>query len=170
MQLADIIIISILYTVMAILVIAAISDIRHRRIPNILPIILIILYSIFALMTHFHDDAYQLNVIDGVLTGGILLACGLVLFALGAMGAGDIKLAAALGLFAGSQYITAFLILMTLSGGLLSGVVWVHMKLSPKQNKVDGANRHSVPYGVAISISGIWLCIQLLHVANFAIR
>lgn len=166
---ADIIIISTLCAVMVVLIIAAISDIRHRRIRNILPLILIGLYGVFILTAQLQSDTYQVNIINGLLTGGITLAGGLVLFALGAMGGGDVKLAAALSLFAGTQYIAEVLILIALSGGLVTGVTWAYTKLRQKQNKVDAANRHSVPYGVAISISGIWLCIQLLKVANFAI-
>ncbi len=165
---ADIIIISTLCAVMVILAIAAVSDIRHRRIQNILPLILIGLYGIFALTAQLQNDIYQVNIINGLLTGGIILAGGLVLFALKAMGGGDVKLAAALSLFAGTQYIAEVLILIALSGGLVTGVTWAYTKVRQKQNKVDAANRHSVPYGVAISISGIWLCIQLLKVANFA--
>lgn len=166
---ADIIIIFTLCAAMAVLVIAALSDIRHRRIRNILPLILIGLYGIFALTTQLQSDVYQVNIINGLLTGGSMLVGGLVLFALGAMGGGDVKLAAALSLFAGTQYIAGVLILIALSGGLVTGVIWAYAKIRQKQNKVDAANRHSVPYGVAISISGIWLCIQLLKVANPAI-
>lgn len=166
---ADIIIISTLCAVMVVLIIAAISDIRHRRIRNILPLILIGLYGVFILTAQLQSDTYQVNIINGLLTGSLTLAGGLVLFALGAMGGGDVKLAAALSLFAGTQYIAEVLILIALSGGLVTGVTWAYTKLRQKQNKVDAANRHSVPYGVAISISGIWLCIQLLKVANLAI-
>ena len=166
---ADIIIISTLFAVMVTLIIAAVSDIRHRRIRNILPLILVGLYGIFALTAQFQNDAYQVNIINGLVTGGIILAGGLVLFALGAMGGGDVKLAAALSLFAGTQYIAGVLILIALSGGLVTVVTWAYTKVRQKQNKVDAANRHSVPYGVAISISGIWLCIRLLEDANFAI-
>lgn len=166
---ADIIIISTLFAVMVTLAIATVSDIRHRRIRNILPLILIGLYGIFALTTQLQGDANQVNIINGLLTGGTILAGGLVLFALRAMGGGDVKLAAALSLFAGTQYIAEVLVLIALSGGLVSGVTWAYTKVRQKQNKVDAENRHSVPYGVAISISGIWLCFQLLKVANIAI-
>lgn len=163
-----IIIIITLSAVMAILVIAAVTDIKHRRIPNILSLIMVGLYGVFALSAHLPGSEYQVDILNGLLIGGIMLTVGMGLFALGAMGAGDIKLAAALSLFAGSHYIAAVLILITLSGGLIAGATWAYRKLRTKQNKVDVANRVSVPYGVAISISGIWLCIQHLGAVSFA--
>lgn len=152
---------------MAVLVIAAVTDIKHRRIPNILSLMMIGLYGVFALSVHLQGGDYQVNILNGLLTGGIMLIVGMGLFALGAMGGGDIKLAAALSLFAGSHYIAAVLILITLSGGLIAIAIWAYRKLQTKQNKVDVANRDSVPYGVAISISGIWLCIQHLGAVSF---
>lgn len=164
MNIVDVIVTTTLCIVMLVLVYAAFNDIKHRRIPNSLSLVLIVLYGTFALATQFQDSTTPVDFINGLLTGIGVLAGGLVLFGLGVMGGGDIKLAAALSLFAGTPYLPAVLILITLSGGILAGATWGYSKLKPKQNKVDGANRDSVPYGVAISISGVWLCIQLLKV------
>ena len=159
---------SILFAVIIILVIAAIGDIKHRRIPNLLSLLLVALYGAFALSIHLQggDVAFM----GGLIAGGGVLAGGFVLFAMGAMGGGDVKLAAAIALFAGSKYIIGLLILISLFGGLVAGFTWLYSKRTSKENKVDGANRHSVPYGVAISISGLWLCIQLLDAVSFALE
>lgn len=157
-----------LCVVIAILLFAAFNDIKHRRIPNILSLLLVVLYCIYAISGYFMDSTHDVDILDGLMVGGLLLALGLILFAVGAVGGGDVKLLAAVSLFAGTPYIAPLLILTALSGGLVASVIWIVSKMHPKQNKVDGANRHSVPYGVAITVSGIWLCIQLIKVGGFA--
>ena len=157
-----------LCVVIAILLFAALYDIKHRRIPNILPLLIVALYCIYAVFGCFLDSAHDVDLLDGLMVGSLLLAFGLILFAVGAAGGGDVKLLAAISLFAGTPYIAPLLILTALSGGLVASVIWIGSKMHPKQNKVDGANRHGVPYGVAITVSGIWLCIQLIKVGGFA--
>ena len=75
-------------------------------------------------------------------------------FAMGAMGGGDVKLAAALALWFAPGDTVRLIILMSLAGGLLTLVVLgVH-----RARKKEG--RPEVPYGVAIAFGGLWLLAQ----------
>ena len=160
--------VSTLCAVIVILFLAAFGDVKYRRIPNSLSLLLVALFCVFALSMHLMGG--EINILNSLIAGGAMLIGGLILFALGAMGGGDVKLAAALSLFAGTKYIIPLLILIALLGGLVAVLTWAHSKLFAKENKVDAPNLHSVPYGVAISISGVWLCIQLLEVVGFVVR
>ena len=79
----------------ALLGIAALSDLRHRRIPNEIPASVALLWLI----------ALALGVAGspllGLATGLGLLAAGILVWRLGWLGGGDVKLIAALGLWAG---------------------------------------------------------------------
>ena len=81
-----------------------------------------------------------------------------LLFALavqmGAMGGGDVKLAAALALWFAPGDTLRLIVLMSLAGGVLTLVVLgVH-----RARKLEG--RPEIPYGVAIAFGGLWLLAQ----------
>jgi prepilin peptidase CpaA len=103
-------------TALAVLVLAAATyDIRYRRIPNWL--VLIGLIAGFSMRTvFFHADGLKTSLLGAALA----LAIYLPLFALRAMGAGDLKLMVAIGAFTGpSSWIVVFVITAIL-GGLLA--------------------------------------------------
>lgn len=77
----------------------------------------------------------------------ILLSAGVVLFHLGWVGGGDIKLVAALSLAVAPAFLPAALICMLLAGGVLAAAYW--MKYRWWQH--DIADR-GLPYGVAICV------------------
>jgi prepilin peptidase CpaA len=74
-----------------------------------------------------------------------------VLFALRAIGGGDVKLLTALGLWIRPDRFAQLVVIMALLGGLLTVVVvaW-HIALRQKQ-------RLAIPYGVAIAAAGLWI-------------
>ncbi len=94
---------------------AAVFDLRSRRIPNLLtgPAMLL------GLALHFCSGGWR----DFVTSLGALLLCGLVFLVFhlaGGMGAGDVKLIAALGCLLGLSHAASLLILTALAGGVLA--------------------------------------------------
>ena len=144
-------------------------DVRYRRIPNA-----------FVLATLI--SGLTLNFIIGGLQGGLYSAGGCVLafilmfmlHVFGAMGAGDVKLFAAVGSVLGAQLVLPTFVVVVLTGGVLalvsvlrSGVFasTMHRVLQiligllpgwqmPKFS-VPADRRATIPYGVAITIGAI---------------
>ena len=144
-------------------------DVRYRRIPNA-----------FVLATLI--SGLILNLIMGGLQGGLYSAGGCVLafilmfmlHVFGAMGAGDVKLFAAVGSVLGAQLVLPTFVVVVLIGGVLalvsvlrSGVfaTTMHRVLQilvgllpgwqmPKFS-VPADRRATIPYGVAITIGAI---------------
>jgi len=144
-------------------------DVRYRRIPNA-----------FVLATLI--SGLTLNFIMGGLQGGLYSAGGCVLafilmfmlHVFGAMGAGDVKLFAAVGSVLGAQLVLPTFVVVVLTGGVLalvtvmrSGVfaTTMHRVLQilvgllpgwqmPKFS-VPADRRLTIPYGVAITIGAI---------------
>lgn len=109
----------------ALLALAVSSDLRSRRIPNLL----VLLGALAALALHallpagdglFRQPFGALG-FTGALAGlGLGLAVLLPLYMLGAMGAGDAKLMAMVGAFLGPQAVLDAALLTLLAGGVLS--------------------------------------------------
>jgi prepilin peptidase CpaA len=144
-------------------------DVRYRRIPNA-----------FVLATLI--SGLTLNFIMGGLQGGLYSAGGCVLafilmfmlHVFGALGAGDVKLFAAVGSVLGAQLVLPTFVVVVLTGGVLalvsvvrSGVfaTTMHRVLQilvgllpgwqmPKFS-VPADRRLTIPYGVAITIGAI---------------
>jgi prepilin peptidase CpaA len=149
-----------------------ISDLRSARIPNWLT------YSglLAALMLRFSllgSSAVKSGVM-GILVAGVLF---FVLFVIGAMGGGDVKLMAAVGAWSGQEHVFSVLIAAVLAGGLLAVIymlfgggvrktVWnivelIQFRLTsgllphPGLNvRQTGAQR--VPFGVAIAMGTLF--------------
>ncbi|MEX0739089.1 MAG: prepilin peptidase [Pseudohongiella sp.] len=122
----------------SIMVPALICDLRQRRIPNFLSLAGfgagLVLHGWLA---GWHGAGFAL------LSGLTLLATMFGLFALGWLGAGDVKLLAAAGAIGGSLNTALNIVLVT---GVTGGVLGLIMLLR------YGRSAHSVPYAVAIAI------------------
>ena len=159
----------------AILLWAAIGDLRSRRIPNRLVGILAVLGIVFSVVREPVLSGL-LNSGSGILVG---LACWLPFYALGWLGAGDVKLFAAAGAWLGPARAAEGAAIGALSGAILS-LIWMMKSrgvretvqtlgmaagnpelLSPEETRL----RSSLPYGVAIAFGAIcagWLPRLLL--------
>src|SRR3546814_6140491 len=81
-----------------------------------------------------------------------LLVAGL--FAVGAMGGGDVKMIGAVMLWIPLPLFLPMLMIMAIGGGILSAAMLIHMKLRPSDKVAE------VPYGVAIAAAGLWALHQ----------
>ena len=133
------------------LVWAAIVDIRTFTISNGLNLTIALMAPLFWWATGIDwcpDAAIRVGVAIGV------FALFALAFQLGAMGGGDVKLAAALALWFAPGDTLRLIVLMSIAGGVLTLLVLGVHRARKKQGRPE------VPYGVAIAFGGIWLLAQ----------
>jgi prepilin peptidase CpaA len=127
---------------------AAVTDLRSRTIANWLNIAIALGAPLFWWATGlalWPDVAMQV----GVAAASFALLAGL--FALGAMGGGDVKLLTALALWVPPALFLQLLVIMALLGGVLTIVMgaW-HIARHRRE-------RLAIPYGLAIACAGLWV-------------
>lgn len=128
------------------LVLAAVTDLRRREIDNWLNLAIALGAPLFWL-------ASGLGWVDIVIRLAIALAVFIVLvalFATGAMGGGDVKLLTALALWFEPLWLFQLIIVMAVAGGLLTAALYVPHRIGKSRARL------AVPYGVAISLAGLW--------------
>ena len=137
-----------LLAAMAALMLAAVwTDLRSRTIPNWLNAAIAgvaVIWWFASGLPLWPDFAVQLGLALAV------FALFAVAFAFGAMGGGDVKMAAAVALWLPLTELLQFLVIMALAGGVvtIATMIW-HRAL-----KHEGAPE--IPYGVAIAFAGLW--------------
>ncbi|OHD02743.1 MAG: peptidase [Sphingomonadales bacterium RIFCSPLOWO2_12_FULL_63_15] len=132
----------------ALLIAAAITDLRARIISNRLSFVIAALAPLWWIacgLDLWPDVAVQL------LVGGIVFILFAALFSMGMMGGGDVKLLAALALWFPWQAVISLLVLMALLGGLVTLVTVIHHRMTRRLGQPE------IPYGVAISLAALWL-------------
>lgn len=150
---------ALLLALVALLVIAAVGDIRRYIIPNRLCIIVAALAVPYLVATGLAGGESLLPLFGIRIGIALLVFIGFAaLFAVGAMGGGDVKLIAALALWVPASRILDLLFLVALFGGGLALVVLI-------ARRMRGSTNREVPYGVAIAAGGI--CIALEPIVNF---
>jgi prepilin peptidase CpaA len=151
----------------AALIWAAIGDLRRLLIPNRIVVGIIALYPIFVLAAP--GPVAWMAALG--LAGGIF-AMGIVLFACGVAGGGDVKMLAATALWAGPDFITPFLFVTALAGGVVAIAVSrpvraVIRRLGPLPegsglpSVLPAIKSGPVPYGVAIAAGGLFIAFAL---------
>lgn len=130
------------------LLFAAFTDLRRRQIDNWLN-------AAIALGAPLFWWASGLSLWPGVaIQLGVALAAFAVfagLFALKMMGGGDVKLLTALALWIEPSWFLKLLIVMALTGGVLTIVLGAWHVMRRQRDRIK------VPYGVAIAIGGLWV-------------
>ena len=130
---------------------AAVVDIKTRTISNRLNLAIALMAPLF--WWSMGVDLWP----DAAIRVGVAIAVFLLFalaFQLGAMGGGDVKLAAALALWFAPGDTLFLIVLMSLAGGVLTLIVMIEHRI--KKNE----GRPQVPYGVAIAFGGLWLLAQ----------
>jgi len=130
------------------LVVAAVTDIRSRQITNRLNAAIALGAPMFwwaSGLAIWPDIAIQL----GVALATFAVCAGL--FAIRAMGGGDVKLLTALALWVPPLLYLNLLIIMALLGGVLTLVLGAWHVMRRRKDRI------AIPYGVAISAAGLWV-------------
>lgn len=132
----------------ALLIAAAITDLRARIISNRLNLAVALLAPLWWLANGYAlwpDMAVQL------LVGAAIFTLFAALFALGMMGGGDVKLLTALALWFPWQAVLSLIVLIALLGGVVTLVTVIHHRMTRRLGQPE------IPYGVAISLAALWL-------------
>jgi prepilin peptidase CpaA len=135
----------------ALLVVAAVIDVRTFTISNRLNLTVALLAPLYWLsiaLSPWPGVAVQLGVAAVV----FLLFAGA--FYAGMMGGGDVKLAAALALWFPPASTIKFIVFMSLAGGLLTLGILVWHRARRREGKPE------IPYGVAIAFGGLAILAQ----------
>ncbi|HAF42365.1 MAG TPA: peptidase [Sphingobium sp.] len=132
----------------ALLIAAAITDLRSRIISNRLNLAVALLAPLWWLASGLDPwPGMALQLLAGALVFMVFAA----LFAIGMMGGGDVKLLGALALWFPWQAMLSLIVLMALLGGLVTLVTLLHHRWAKRPGQPE------IPYGVAISIAALWL-------------
>lgn len=135
----------------ALLVAAAITDMRTFTISNRLNLTIALLAPLYWLsiaLSPWPGIAMQLA---AAVTVFILLAAA---FYAGMMGGGDVKLAAALALWFPPVATIRFLVLMSIAGGVLTLLLLVWHRARRREGRPE------IPYGVAIAFGALAILAQ----------
>lgn len=141
---------------------AAIADLRTFRIPNAVPICVMVLFVGYAI-----SSLSGMGVLSHSISFVLAFTLGLVAFRYKIMAGGDVKLIAAIGLWFSVDQLYLLLTLIALAGGLQSVIIvavhYISRAVQGLQTSMRGSGsgfsaRHGpglsarrVPYGVAIA-------------------
>ncbi len=156
------------------LLIAAVGDVRRFQIPNIFPIlVLVMLAAALIFTTPAWEPEFWYDFVSRMLGGVIATEVALLFFALRVMGGGDVKLFAALSFWFGLDGLFGFAVFTAFSGlvlGLVYGVYYLVTKAGSAQTATECPNRTGMkggasvvhealrgraPYGVAIFLGAV---------------
>ncbi|MFN2452775.1 MAG: prepilin peptidase [Pyrinomonadaceae bacterium] len=151
-------------------------DVRYRRIPNVF--VLATLISGFAINLAYAGTSGLWTSLGGCALAFVLM---FMLHLFGAMGAGDVKLFAAIGALTGAQMVLPTFVVVALTGGVLAvcatlragafvqtlhRVLQIFAGLLPgwemPRFSVPADRRHTIPYGVAIT-TGSLISLAIFH-------
>lgn len=137
---------------------AASSDLLTMRISNKLVLLLVAVFCIVALAVDLPLQQFAMHVLCAML----VLVAGFTFFALGWMGGGDAKLAAATTLWLGFGLALPYLIYTALLGGALTILILAlrRLPLMPLIARFRWIERlhdrkTGIPYGVAMALAGL---------------
>lgn len=142
---------------------AAVGDLRSFRIPNRLVLLVIGFYP-----AHLLASPVPVDWLTGLICGALVFFCGFFAFSRGLIGGGDVKLLAAVSLWAGPHLVFPVLLLTMASGGVLALVFLVHAMIQSRSRvsanvlTLGTALSAPVPYGIAIAIGAAYLTGRLL--------
>ena len=165
---------------LALLASAAWSDLRRRQVPNR------IVAAIAALWLLQAPTLAPATAGAALVTASILLALGMAAWTAGWLGAGDAKLLATLGLWAGAPRVVELLLATGIAGGTLAlgylaarhlrpllrpeaAIAVIGSRASARPAGAEGATcagapdrAGSIPYALALAAAGFWLVLDPL--------
>ncbi len=140
------------------------SDLLRLRIPNWVVVTIAALYPIYVLSAA-QPVAWQ----GALVVAGLVFAIGFAFYSFRVLGGGDVKLLAAVALWAGPAQITAFMLSTAIIGGVLAIVATTPLRLLfPYMAAATGVDvdlrqlvKLQIPYGVAIAAGGLIVAARL---------
>lgn len=155
---------TVLICVLAVLLLwAAFTDMRERIISNRTVLAIACLYPAYALAAGL--DPSLSGWVGALLVGIAVLSVSAGLFALNLFGGGDAKMLAATALWAGPGLLAQFLLITAITGGLLAVGFLVYGRVIRSANETAASGDGTLdilPYGVAITVGGLFVCWHLL--------
>ena len=156
----------------AAMALAGSMDLFTMTIPNRISLGLIVGF-IFAVPFSSLDT---MGVLTHIGAGALMLVVGIGMFARGWLGGGDAKLMAAASLWLGFERLFEYLVYVSVAGGLLAFGILLYRSLAPPLwlCSQDWAMRlHAksggIPYGIAISVGGLWVYPSTLWFSSLAV-
>jgi len=160
---------------------AAVSDARHYKIPNRLPIAIAALWILYIITDRLAPDGGNVPIVWHFLVALVVFLVFFAAFALGRMGGGDVKLIAATALWVGPEGIAPFLILTSVAGLVLTLIIsLLRGRLGQPKSPASDTNTETdtdlhpdaadsarepkaqIPYGIAIAVGGLFVASQLI--------
>jgi prepilin peptidase CpaA len=148
---------------------SAISDWRILKIPNIACLVVLLAYPL-AVLTAPMEIAW----LWALAIAGAIFIIGFGLFAVGALGGGDVKLITALTLWSGVDMTLLFIVATVFAGGLVVVAAIIRdIRRNHNDKSITRGVRAAlraklkVPYGVAIAIGGFPVFFSYLNQLNF---
>lgn len=137
------------------LIAAAVEDMARLRISNAFPLLVVGLYAVWVATVGWENDIWRNGT---VFLGMFAVGCGL--FAMRAMGGGDVKLMTACALWFDWTGVIPWLIYVTVGGGVLALVLMAGRRLVPQRVREGPSialfdKKGAIPYGVAIALGTI---------------
>lgn len=145
-----------------VLIAAAFQDMARLRISNIFPVLVVGLYAVWVFAAGWENDIWRNATVFIA-----VFAVGCVLFGLGWMGGGDVKLMAASALWFDWAGAVSWVVYVTIGGGLLALVIVAGRRMVPGSVRESSsvaifARKGPIPYGVAIALG----TVMALHMAG----
>ena len=180
-----VIVVLLVAVLLTLLIAAALEDVRTRRIPNALSLAVVLLFPLYVLASPVPVPwLWSVGLALGAFTLGFLL------FHFAALGGGDVKLIAAAMLWAGPEHALVFVLITALGGGALAlavliwrrmraslllplalaghhllGGFWPGLAADLGERVTSQPSAHvTLPYGVAITLGGVYVAFQILGV------
>ncbi len=140
---------------------SCLSDLRAMRIPNLHVLIIIGAFILAYLLSPESFGRWWEPMASFI----IVFVVTYIMFAVGMIGGGDAKLAAALALWTGLPGLAAYMFYMAIMGGVLGVLALVIRKRKTIFKSPEGSwisevqsGKNAVPYGIAITF-GAWMAL-----------
>jgi prepilin peptidase CpaA len=163
---------AILWCCAGLLMWAAVSDLRSYLIPNRTCLAVAALYPVYWLAGYFGGTPVDWS--GGVLAAALIFAAGFVLFSIGVIGGGDVKLFSAVALWTGINWLLMLVIIVGVAGGIVSlGIVGAKTAavmrmpadvrtIAYPSGLLRAVLKTPAPYGAAIAFGGLFIIYRLL--------
>ncbi|WP_241910667.1 A24 family peptidase [Enterovibrio norvegicus] len=125
-------------------ILIVVSDLKHRRISNTM----VAISAIACISLALTNESLGFHSLQSL----FVLFIGLFLFKLGVIAAGDTKLLSVYALIIDPIYFPASLVLIGITGGVVTFPILLRKLISKKSNEHD----RGIPYGIPIVISGMF--------------